>query len=187
LHQAQLIFLNVHRINTFPFRLISAVDIPLIAIGKDIETLLKAQLLESGVDDYIEKDCHIREVVARVRSILRRSRLAESKYGRKSNFAWSLDPVSRHLRAPNGFHVTLSELEFELMKALLESPGRIFSSYDLMKAMFLDNSLRSQARVARAVGKIRSKLITIDAGCDLIRTIQGKGYRLSSDLPNGGS
>jgi DNA-binding response OmpR family regulator len=78
LQVTQLILFNA-QLGAFSLSSIANKQIPLVAIGKNMGTRLKAQLLESGVEDCIETTCHIREMVARVRAILRRSRSAEAK------------------------------------------------------------------------------------------------------------
>ena len=183
LQETQLILFNANRIDALPFSLIasSSTQIPLIAIGKDIETLLKAQLLEFGVEDCIETTCHIREMVARVRAILRRLKSAESKGSSQRRFNWAFNPVRREVHAPNGASVCLNEIEFDLMIALIESPNKVVSADELREAVILANRHRSKVEIARAISKIRSKLVAINTGSQLIQTVQRKGYRLCNE------
>jgi DNA-binding response OmpR family regulator len=178
----QLILFNVAYIQTIPISRFAAHQIPLIAVGKNMGTLLKSQLLESGVDDCIETSCHIREMIARVRAILRRSKLVASKGNLRSTSSFALDPVLRQVVAPNGAAVQLNDIEFDVLRALAESPNKIFGADELIEAVFSDRHSLTKAKISRSINKIRSKLLTLNSGAYLIQTVQHKGYRFRAEL-----
>jgi DNA-binding response OmpR family regulator len=181
LQVTQVVLFNVQRVGAFPFSLIADKRVPLIAIGKDMGTILKAQLLESGVEDCIETTCNVREMVARVRAILCRSKWAEAKGNLNITPSWRFDLVLREVYTPNGARVRLNEIEFDLLRALSKLPDKIFAADELIEAVFVDRHHRSKDRLARAIRKIRSKLMA-SSEAHLIQTIQHKGYRLRDEF-----
>ncbi len=184
LQETQLILFNACRIDVSRLTSIASAgaQIPLIAIGKNIDTLVKARLLESGVEDCIETICHGREMVARVRAILRRLTSANAKKGVHLRFDWAFDPVRREVRAPTGASVRLNKFEFDLMRILIERPDKVFSADELGERVTATGARRSNAEIVRALSRIRSKLAAISPGAQSIYTIQHKGYRLRHAL-----
>ncbi|MDB5725455.1 MAG: response regulator [Novosphingobium sp.] len=140
--------------------------------------------LEMGADDYLPKPASPRELLARVRAVLRR-------YGGKSDQAaggfcfvfdgWTLNPVRRVLRDPQGLLISLSEGEFELLLAFVENPKTVLSRDQLLE---LARGLQSEAfdrAIDVQVSRLRRKL----AGClqgDAIRTVRGEGYLFGAEV-----
>jgi two-component system, OmpR family, response regulator len=156
--------------------------IMLSAMGEDVDRIVG---LELGADDYLAKPCAPRELLARVRALLRRrqSAGAQAPSGAAGNGYrfrdFVLDIWRRQLQAPNGVVILLTSGEFRLLVAFLEKPNQILSREQL-----LDDSIGADAEVFdRAidvqVSRLRRKL---GACCDheIIRTFRGAGYMLDA-------
>lgn len=157
-------------------RLSGAGRIPVImlsALGEETDRIVG---LEIGADDYLPKPCSPRELLARVRAVLRRNDGVEPSGGAAWQFAgWGFDPHRRELRSPSGVAVSLSSGEFRLLTAFLERPLRV-----LTRDQLLDFARGSEADVYdRAidvqVSRLRKKLADHD-GAELIVTVRSEGY-----------
>jgi two-component system OmpR family response regulator len=186
LHRAQLVLFDLDRYPSDIFDIVSLKSsrpvIPLVAVGSEAEAPLKIEVLEAGVDDYVDKSCSARELVARVRAILRRWENSTDRLGEHFDVGWSMDKTSREVRSPNGARVFLSGIEFDLMKVFIDFPDRIFSAEELSMKVFSDNRRRSNAGIARLIGNIRMKFESSSVRARVIQTIQHKGYRLIHEL-----
>lgn len=144
--------------------------------------------LEIGADDYVTKPFEPRELLARIRSVLRRSayRRARSPAGDLHHsevltFAgWTLNVDQRVLTAPNGETVDLTSYEFELLVALAIRPGR-----PLSREVILDSIAHRQwgpddRSIDVLVGKLRRKLNDNPRSPELIKTVRGMGYVFTS-------
>src|SRR5262245_30093588 len=124
-------------------RIRSVTAVPIIMITGKGDTIDRIVGLELGADDYISKPFHLREVLARVRSVLRRSqesklsRLEQNRQGKVFRFAnWVLDCDKRELRSAAGTQSPLTTAEFDLLAILVERPNRVLSRdllLDLLK------------------------------------------------------
>lgn len=139
--------------------------------------------LELGADDYVVKPFEPREVVARVRSVLRRAEVeaqATDRTAATARFAgWRFDTGALALLAPDGGQVELSAAEARLMQAFLEAPQRVLSRDFLLTAAGSEDSFDRSIDVR--VSRLRKKL---QSGTDgdrkpLIRTVYGAGYLLT--------
>jgi two-component system OmpR family response regulator len=149
--------------------------IMLSAMGEEIDRVLG---LELGADDYLAKSASPRELLARVRAVLRRQDEVRGGALRKGSayhfMGFTLDSVRRRLRAPNGTTVLLTSGEYVLLQAMLEHPQRILSRDQL-----LDMTRGSEAEVFdRAIdvqiSRLRRKLD--DPAAQVIKTCRGAGY-----------
>jgi len=128
--------------------------------------------LELGADDYICKPFSPREVVARVKSVLRRSQ------------STTTSPNTLHLDEHrftvvfNQHEVTLTSVEFQLLKPLAEKPERIFTREQLMQNMYSDHRIVNHRTIDSHIKKLRKKLADISEGQDWIQSVYGTGYRL---------
>jgi two-component system response regulator BaeR len=127
--------------------------------------------LELGADDYICKPYSPREVVARVRAVLRRSSVV------------SMAPVSglhldegRYCAEREGRNVELTAVEFQLLRFLVANPGHIYSRQQLMDRIYPDQRSVSDRTIDSHIKKLRRKLLTLSAGTELIRSVYGVGY-----------
>jgi two-component system, OmpR family, response regulator len=117
-------------------RLRAGSSLPIIiltALGEDVDRILG---IEFGVDDYVSKPFNSRELVARIRALLRRARFPGAILGSRLHrfgFAgWRIDPIERQLRSPQGVRVTTTSAEFDLLLAFCQNPGRILSREQLL-------------------------------------------------------
>lgn len=159
-------------------------DLPVLMVtakGDDVDRIVG---LEIGADDYLPKPFNPRELIARVRAILRRTRDADRVAARniseRHSFAgWLLDVGARALAAPNGEAVDLTGGEFDLLLAFVTHPQRV-----LNRDQLLDWTRgRSAGPFDRAIdvqlGRLRRKLAAQPGGEALIKTVRGGGYLLT--------
>lgn len=131
--------------------------------------------LERGADDYLAKPCNPRELLARIRAVLRR-RHAGSGSGTHVIFrGWALDLMRRELKSPSGVLVHLSESEFLLLKHFVEHPGETLSRETLLELAGAEEAGGRSIDVQ--VSRLRRKLATEPGPAgDLIRTVRNGGY-----------
>ncbi len=137
--------------------------------------------LEIGADDYISKPCDLRQLLARVRSVLRR---ANSVYGIESGsytqtleFAgWTLDLGKRQLRAPDGEGVPLTTGEFQLLEALATNPSRVLSRDHLLEITKSRNWSPFDRTIDNLVSRLRRKIEEDTKHPQFIKTVHGAGY-----------
>ena len=146
------------------------------AMGDEIDRILG---LELGADDYLGKPCSPRELLARVRAVLRRreeSGPGSPAKGKAYYFlGFTLDGVRRTLRAPNGVSILLTAGEFSLLSVFLDNPQRILSRDQLIeKARGADADVFDRA-VDVQISRLRRKLHDC-APQEIIKTYRGAGY-----------
>lgn len=152
--------------------------IMLSALGSDTDRIIG---LEVGADDYLAKPCNPRELIARVRAVLRRRTTAAPATApehRPYEFAgWRLDAVRRDLRDPDGVFIDLSNGEFALLRAFVEHPNRVLSRDQLLDyARSRDAEVYDRA-IDTQISRLRRKLHGRSTG-ELIRTVRNEGYML---------
>lgn len=146
----------------------------LSAMGEDTDRIVG---LELGADDYLAKPCNPRELLARVRAVLRRPREeAPGDTAPALTFAgWRLDLVRRELTRPDGGQVGLSSGEFTLLRALAERAGRILTRDQLLEAAKgADADVYDRAMDVQ-ISRLRKKLDD-GSGLEMIQTVRGEGY-----------
>ncbi|THD75309.1 MAG: response regulator [Phenylobacterium sp.] len=149
--------------------------IMLSAMGEDTDRIVG---LELGADDYLAKPCNPRELLARIRAVLRRSdtRAGTSGVGASCEFAgWALDLVRRELRSPQGVVVNLSSGEFSLLRVFVERPQRVLTRDQLLELARGPDSDAFDRAIDVQISRLRRKLDD-GGGQDLIRTIRNEGY-----------
>lgn len=146
-------------------------DIPILFLTARSDEVDRIVGLEIGADDYVTKPFSPREVVARVRAILRRLSPATS-----SNASWfEVDAESARIRFC-GATLDLTRYEFLLLKMLLDHAGRIYTRETLMDAIWRDALDTSDRTVDTHIKTLRAKLKTVRADLDPIVTHRGMGY-----------
>jgi two-component system OmpR family response regulator len=146
----------------------------LSAMGEDTDRIIG---LELGADDYLAKPCNPRELLARVRAVLRRPRdESEAASGPALLFAgWRLDLMRRELTRPDGDTVSLSAGEFALLRAFAERPGRVMTRDQLLeRARGADADVFDRAMDVQ-ISRLRRKLDD-GSGLEMIQTLRGEGY-----------
>ncbi|WP_267389768.1 response regulator [Sphingomonas sp. GC_Shp_3] len=172
--------------------------IMLSAVGSDIDRIIG---LEIGAEDYLAKPCNPRELLARIRTVLRRRQREAAtvvpQAGQVPTLVvtepigegrpllrfgdWSLDAEGFSLYAPDGAVVPLTEGEFQVMRALVEHPRRVLTRDQLIEYARGGDSDSFDRAVDVQVSRIRRKLATKD-GQELIRTVRNEGYMFTASV-----
>lgn len=147
-------------------------QVPIVMTTARVEEIDRLLGLEFGADDYICKPYSPREVVARVKAVLRRY----APPVEPTNGPLDLDEACLRVRAGGG-EVELTAVEFALLQTLYTAPGRIFSRDRLMDRIYADNRVVSERTIDSHVKKLRRKLAEVLPGRDLIHSVYGVGYR----------
>lgn len=150
--------------------------VPVIVVTSRPEDRIPA--LELGVDDFLDKPYHPRELLARVQNVLRRCRedaVSPLRFG-----AFQLDPGRRSVRDAEGRSVPLTRGEFDLLEALLAAKGRAVGRARLLEALSPDSSGLAGRSVDVLVSRLRQKLEPDPKHPCLLLTVPGFGYRLQS-------
>jgi DNA-binding response OmpR family regulator len=144
--------------------------------------------LELGADDYVIKPFSMRELLARIRAVMRRyshseSSLDQSRAVRAYQFAgWTLNVPLRALKAPSGERVPISNGEFGLLLAFLTRPNRNLSRDQLLELSRLRSTEVYDRSIDVQILRLRRKIETDPARPELIKTERGVGYRLCASL-----
>ena len=144
-------------------------DVPVIMVTAKVEEIDRLIGLDLGADDYVCKPFSVRELVARVRAILRRRRTPST--------GLVLDD-ERHLAELDGRPLDLTPVEFRLLRALAAAPGRVFARERLLEQLYEDHRVVTDRTVDAHVKNLRRKLEEVRPGEELVRSIYGVGYKL---------
>jgi len=155
-------------------------NLPIVMLTARAEEADRIRGLETGADDYVTKPFSPRELIARVRAVLRRLRPALS--GGLLEFADISMDTAAHKVMRGGTALALGPTEFRLLRHFLENPGRVFNREQLLDAVWGRDVYVEQRTVDVHIRRLR-KAINGDALPDLIRTVRSAGYALDSDAP----
>ncbi|HEX5959910.1 MAG TPA: response regulator transcription factor [Rhodanobacteraceae bacterium] len=145
--------------------------------------------LELGADDYVSKPLDLRELLARVRSVLRRTSARESPADGAGEFrfaGFTLDPRSRALTDPQGGEITLTTGEYALLYAFLTRPNQVLSRDDLMTNLYGRRAGPFDRAIDVQVGRLRRKIEADPACPDLIKAVRGAGYLFTANVRQAG-
>ena len=148
--------------------------VPIIMVTARVEEIDRLLGLELGADDYICKPFSPREVVARVKAVLRRSGGEEKASG---GLEISEEKVSARY---GGKRINLTLVEFALLKTLSAQEGRVFSRDQLMNEMYSDYRVVSDRAVDTHIKNLRKKLSEASGGTEMIESVYGLGYRFAT-------
>jgi two-component system, OmpR family, response regulator len=163
-------------------------DIPIIMLTGRKEEADRVMGLELGADDYLTKPFSPRELLARIRALLRRARSHETIAEgltkiRAYRFAgWELNVRLRKLTSPRGETVPITNSEFNLLVAFLAAPQRVLSRERLLDLSRLHNDEVYDRAIDVQVGRLRRKIESTEGGGTLIRTERGAGYVFTADV-----
>jgi two-component system, OmpR family, response regulator len=158
---------------------------PVIVVTGRGEAVERVVGLELGADDYVAKPFDFRELVARIRTVLRRSKpqpSASPSLGRMSFAGFSLDPASRRLTGPDGSDIPLTTGEFELLQALLANPRQVLSRDQLMSRVHGREAGPFDRAIDVQIGRLRRKLEPDASQPTLIKSVRGVGYMLAAEV-----
>jgi len=160
-------------------------DVGIIILTGSDEDVDKIVGLEGGADDYISKPFDERELLARVRTLLRRimqpSDVAKSENKSIANFSdWTLDLTAHELRSSAGEEIRLTSYEFQLLATLVKSPNRVLSRNQIMESITGRDWVPSDRSVDVLIGKLRKKIETDPHNPIFIKTIRGAGYKFTA-------
>jgi two-component system response regulator BaeR len=147
-------------------------QVPVIMVTARFEESDRLRGLELGADDYICKPFSPREVVARVKAVLRRS--AEGV--KKIPPTLKIDEA-RFKAELHGKDLELTAVEFQLLKILSADPGRIYSRSQLMDQIYNDHRIVSDRTIDSHIKKLRKKIAAVSPGEELIHSVYGVGYK----------
>lgn len=158
--------------------------IMLSVMGTDVDRIVG---LELGADDYLAKPCNPRELLARVRAVLRRrdERAAGMAEPPMLRFAgWRMDPAARTLTDPDGAPVTLTSGEFRLLLAFAERPRRVLTRDMLLDLAWRGDGDSFDRAIDVQISRLRRKLARAGEE-DLIRTLRNEGYLFAPAVRRG--
>lgn len=154
-------------------------ELPIIMVTARTEEIDRLLGLEIGADDYICKPFSPREVVARVKTILRRVRRAPEEAGKTSLL--KIDE-NRFQASWHDQPLELTPAEFRLLKTLALEPGKVFSREQLLNHLYDDYRVVTDRTIDSHIKNLRRKLESLDADQPFIRAVYGMGYRWEADL-----
>ncbi len=165
-------------------------DVPIIMISDKGDPLDRVVGFEAGADDYIVKPFDVREVLARVRNVLRRhyratvlERPLETGGIERYLFdGWILDCCHRIIVSPSGNISHLTASEFKLLTVFVENANRVLTREEIVALMNGPSWFANGRIVDNRVGRLRRKLESVDGGYDMIKSVRGEGYILAAQI-----
>jgi len=159
-------------------------DVPIIIVSARGDEADRLVGLELGADDYVPKPFSAKELIARIRATLRRTRgqvgpAARPTRAQLSFAGWIADPAARELLSPEGVSVELSGAEFDLLLAFLSHPQRVIGRERLLELSRARLAEASDRSIDVLVSRLRRKLSGASDGNAVIRTVRGVGYMLA--------
>jgi two-component system OmpR family response regulator len=169
-------------------------EVPIIMLSEKDDVVDRVTGLELGADDYVPKPFHLRELLARIRSLIRRSEIrgdgdvengAASSESSLRFSGWRLDTRRRELRSPDGKPVELTAGEFNLLVAFVERPNRVVSRDELFDIVYNREGRPDDRSVDVQIGRLRRKIESDPRRPALIKTIRGLGYLFTAEIERG--
>ncbi len=155
-------------------------DVPILMLTAREEEIDRVLGLSLGADDYVVKPFSPRELVERVKAILRRARPAPTADAILACGGLVLDDA-RHRVTRDGRPVVLTAVEYKLLQALMRSPGRVFSRDELLGRLYAHGETVVDRVIDVHIGHLRQKLGEDPAAPRFIRTVRGFGYRFAEE------
>jgi two-component system OmpR family response regulator len=166
-------------------------NVPIVMISGKGDMIDRVVGLELGADDYISKPFHMREVLARIRAVLRRYApppteparpAASTERGTRYAFdGWMLDVGRRELKTPEGTLCELTTAEFNLLAVLVERPGRVLSRDELMDLLKGHDWTPLDRSIDGLVARLRKKIERGECP-QLVKTVRGVGYVFAGEV-----
>lgn len=165
--------------------LIEARGLPVILLTAKGEATDRIIGLEIGADDYVVKPFEPRELVARIRSVLRRAQRPPPAPEDDLGYAfegWELDPLKRRLTDPEGAVISISTAEFRLLQAFLDHPRKVLDRDRLLDMVQGREAHLFDRAVDNQVSRLRRKIEADSRNPQFIQTVRGGGYRFAADV-----
>lgn len=147
-------------------------EVPIVMVTARVEEIDRLLGLEAGADDYLCKPFSPRELMARIKAILRRAGTGSTTPPR----TLAVDEAARRIRV-HGQALDLTPSEFAILAALARRPGQVFSRAQLLDAARADSLDATDRAIDSHVKNLRRKIEAVAPGLDAIRSIYGLGYR----------
>ncbi|WBS02683.1 response regulator [Pseudoduganella sp. SL102] len=167
-------------------RVSGTLDTPVILLTAMHTSADKVAGLDSGADDYVVKPFDPPELVARIRTVLRRWRRAAGPVGHAGGGyafgGWFLDTGKRELFDPEGQPAVLSSSEYRLLRVLVEHPGTVLSRDRLMDLIGGGDALAFDRSIDSQVSRLRKKLEADPRRPSLLKTVWGNGYLFTATV-----
>ncbi|WHQ80340.1 response regulator transcription factor [Ligilactobacillus animalis] len=157
-------------------------QIPILMLSAKTDDLDKIQCLVQGADDYVTKPFNPLEVMARVKSLLRRSQ-HEVKNNEPDQIEMGsliIKKDSHKVETVNGKEISLTALEFGILYLLASHPNRVFSADEIFERVWQQESVVSAKTVMVHVSHLRDKIEEATGGEKVIQTVWGVGYKIES-------
>ncbi len=155
-------------------------DLPIIMLTAKDEEVDRVVGLELGADDYVVKPFSVRELMARVKSVLRRAQPKSESTPILQVGDLRLD-IARREASWRSTPFELTAIQFELLRVLMGSPGRVFSREELLNQVWGYDYYGDTRTVDSAVKRLRARLREVAPEVELIVTVRDAGYKLSDD------
>jgi two-component system, OmpR family, response regulator len=165
--------------------LVETKELPVILLTARGEATDRIIGLEIGADDYVTKPFEPRELVARIRSVLRRAGRSAAPAEEDAGYqfeGWLLDPLKRKLTDPEGAVVSISTAEFRLLRALLDHPRQVLDRDRLLDMVQGREAHLFDRAVDNQVSRLRRKIEVDSRDPQLIQTVRGGGYSLAAEV-----
>jgi DNA-binding response OmpR family regulator len=157
-------------------------DVPIIMITARGEEIDRVVGLELGADDYITKPFSVRELMARIKAVLRRAQSDDKEHAPSTLLygpgGLQLD-IDAHTVVVEGITLNLTRLEFDLLNHLLSNAGRVMTRDHLLEQVWGYDFAGDTRAVDSAVKRLRAKLRTASANADAVEAVRGVGYRFN--------
>jgi len=149
-------------------------DVPIIMVTARVEEIDRLLGLELGADDYICKPARPREIVARVKAVLRRTLPRDSA---KQNSNRLLLDEQRLFASLDGKAIDLTLVEFKLLKLLVSVEGKIYSRQEIIRTIYSDNRVISERSIDSHIKKLRRKIEDVMDGDNPVQSVYGVGFK----------
>ncbi len=165
-------------------------DLPVIMLTARGDETDRIVGLELGADDYLAKPFSPRELLARIKSVLRRARalpdnLKSEDAGRFRFAGWTLDAATRNLTSPQGVVVALSGTDYRLLKIFVDHPGRVLTRDQLVDLMLDREAGPYDRAIDVQVSRLRQRLDEDAREPAIIKTVRGQGYVFAAHVEAG--
>ncbi|MBF0138532.1 MAG: response regulator [Magnetococcus sp. DMHC-1] len=162
-------------------------NLPVIMLTARVEETDRIIGLEMGADDYLPKPFNPRELLARIKSVLRRARAlpvaGKEVVARRIGFAgWVLDIPTRQLKSPDGVVVPLSRKEYNLLRIFLSHAGEVLDRDRIMELYAGRESSPFERGIDVQIGRLRKRLREESKDPIIIRTVRGHGYMMAAKV-----